>query len=92
MYPSLHVFLLCTSFLFKPLCASVGGGFGLEGSVQDVQLPEVQASSPELSRLEGLQAGNWDSTGVPWAAAAEHQEPLGSTRPPLPVGPCVQPG
>lgn len=79
---------------FKPLCASLRDGFGLEGSVWDVQLPEVQPPGQELPWLEGLQAGNWGSMGAPWAAAAsaEHQEPLGSTRPPLAVDPSVQPG
>lgn len=32
-------FFFYFSFLFKPLCASVGGGFGLGDSVWDVQLP-----------------------------------------------------
>lgn len=86
-------FVFHFSFLFKPLCVFLDGGFGLEGSVWDVQLPEVQPPGQELPWLEGLQAGNWDSMGAPWtaAAAAEHQEPLGSTRSPLAVDPSMQP-
>lgn len=87
-------FVFHFSFLFKPLCVFLDGGFGLEGSVWDVQLPEVQPPGQELPWLERLQAGNWDSMGAPWtaaAAAAEHQEPLGSTRSPLAVDPSMQP-
>lgn len=59
--------------LFKPLCASLGGGFGLGGSIWDVQLPEVQLwVGWRVSRL-----GTGTAVGAPWAAAAaaEHQEP-----------------
>lgn len=38
----------------------------------------LRCSPLAKSWLEGLQAGNWDSVGAPWAAAAaaEHQEPM----------------
>lgn len=58
-------FIFIFFFLFKPLCASPGGGFGMRGCIWEGCLqsaPTLDAAPwPRAALAGGLQAGSWES-------------------------------